>query len=316
MTLTIDEADMSEVKGETELSPEELEAQEQADFKAAYSGEEVEEAPAEAPEEQEQPESDPSPQDQEPEEQKLTAEDIDRIRRDALEEGRMKAAADAEQKYTKRIRDLSGELGGYKQKLKDLETAQAAAKQAGDDAPTNSDIKEAINKGGKYLDQMREDFPEIAGAIDEVRQEIEDLKQAQQAKPEPEPIPQPQAAAEEATADVPDETEVLKGQLALTRAHPDWEQVISDPGYPEWLQQQPPHVQQASQSWDPQDAIGVISLYKSAQQAMTSSRDATADSRRSSQRLQAAVAPTSGNSGPGRSYKTEHDEFLEGFKSA
>ena len=303
---------------ENELTDDELQAQEQADFVAAFSDEDAEPPQGEVAEpETEQPQADPSPQDQGPEEKKLTAEDIDRIRRDALEEGRMKAAADAKQEYTKRIRDLSGELGGYKQKLKDLETARAAARDAGD-APSNADVKDAISNGGKLLEDMREDFPEIASVIDAVRQEIDELRKAQTVTPEAEA---PQAAPEStgtADEDAPPETEVLKAQLALTRAHPDWDQVVADKGYQDWLNKQPPHVQQAAQSWDPQDAIGVITLFKSAQQSMTSERETTAPERRRpspTQRLESAVAPTSGKHVARRDFKSDEEEFLEAFNS-
>lgn len=295
---------------ETELNQDELDAQDKADFEAGFNGVEAEydehqEESTESTNEDDAAAPATESTDDKEEPKPLTAADIDRIR--------LEAAAEAEQKHLKRIRDLSGEIGGLKQKLGNLETAKAAAESQGSDAPTTQQIKEASTSGTK-LAKLKEDFPEFAEALEEV---VGGIKPTGGVDPN-DMAKLSQAAAEaqqraEATAQ---ELVMLQEKRRLDKAHPDWEEVIEDNSYKQWLAVQNPQIQYAAtHSNDARDAITILNLYKQSQEQEAAS--STADkSRRVSQRLESAVTPTSGKQVTRRDYKTEHDEFLAGFNGS
>jgi hypothetical protein len=272
------------------LTQEQIDEQEAADFKAAFSGESVTQS-----EDTDLPQPEPEP---EPEPQNLTQADIDRIR--------MEAAAEAEQKHIKRIRDLSGEVGGLRQKLESMATAQAAAQDAGAAAPSTQQIKEASTSGAK-LAALKEDFPEFAEALEEVL--------STHTQPDLSEWERKLQAAEEDRKSTADKLETLAEMRRLDKAHPDWEEVVSQTPYHEWLQTQSEQIRHvALNSKNAEDAIKILSWYKASDQykSLTSSAP-TAPSGRQNSRLESALTPTSGAQVTRKQPKTEHEEFLEAF---
>lgn len=294
---------------ETELNQDELDAQDHADFAAGFAGTESEydepqeESTDSGSEDEAAATATATPAEEEGEQKPLTTADIDRIR--------LEAAADAEQKHLKRIRDLSGEVGGLKQKLEGLTTAKAAAESQGADAPTTKQIAEAAQSGSK-LAALKNDFPEFAEALEEA---IGSIKPA---GIDPDALTQSKQAADQAmqqAESTAQELNTMRQMRQLDKAHPDWEEVITDNSYKQWLAIQNPQIQHAAaNSNDARDAITILNLFKKSQNQSASSSTANAG-RQANQRLENAISPTSGKQVARRDHKTEHDEFVAAFNS-
>lgn len=284
------------------LNADELQAaadQEAKDFNAAFSGEAVEPAP-----EPEIPEEEGDKKEYQPAPQVLTADDLERAR--------LEAAAEAKQQYEKRIRDLSGEVGGLRQKLESLETAKAAAERQGADAPTAKQIKDASQSGEK-LAALKADFPEFAEALEEALATVKPV--------DLDAINQRLSAAEEArqkAESTAEELQTLAQLRHLDKAHPGWESDVNSDAYAQWLATQPANIQYAAnESKDARDAIAILNMFKKSDvyvKAMTSKENLTANGRQKSQRLESAITPTSGGQAHRNQPKTEHEEFLEAFR--
>jgi chromosome segregation ATPase len=137
------------------------------------------------------------------------------------------------------------------------------------------------------LEQLREDFPEIANPIAAV---IEKLRQDQAS------IAQKLGAieAEKQTASA------INEETLLTKAHPDWMTVGSDPGFAEWVQAQPRYVQEAFNRnadaiVDHQEAADIISRYKQSRGATPDKSTNLTDKRQ----RQLKAATTTRAKGPG-----------------
>lgn len=60
------------------------------------------------------------------------------------------------------------------------------------------------------------------------------------------------------------ETRDIQEDLSvLARAHPDWYQIANSPKFKSWLDKQPTFIKAKMNSFDPKDAIELLSLYKS-----------------------------------------------------
>jgi len=276
---------------------EQLAAEQEAmEFKAAFSGETVEIDP-EPHEEAGKAKEEPSAQ------RPLTADDLERAR--------LEAAAEAKQQYEKRIRDLSGEVGGLRQKLESLETAKAAAERQGAEAPTARQIKDASQSGEK-LAALKADFPEFAEALEEALAAVKPVNLDE--------INQRLSAAEEArqkAESTAEELQTLAQLRQLDKAHPGWESDVNSDAYAQWLAAQPANIQYAAnESKDARDAIAILNMFKKSDvylKATTSTETLTATGRQKSQRLESAITPTSGGQAHRKQPKTEHEEFLEAF---
>lgn len=276
---------------------EQLAAEQEAmEFKAAFSGETVETDPEPSGESGKAKEDPPSPR-------PLTADDLERAR--------LEAAAEAKQQYEKRIRDLSGEVGGLRQKLESLETAKAAAERQGAEAPTARQIKDASQSGEK-LAALKADFPEFAEALEEALAAVKPVNLDE--------INQRLSAAEEArqkAESTAEELQTLAQLRQLDKAHPGWESDVNSDAYAQWLAAQPANIQYAAnESKDARDAIAILNMFKKSDvylKATTSTETLTATGRQKSQRLESAITPTSGGQAHRKQPKTEHEEFLEAF---
>lgn len=295
---------------DAQLTEQELADQEKQDFLDSFEGKEVpdrEEAPEEQPEEGAAPENHEDQPEETPEEQ---PEEVDYgIPSEAVARLRQELKQEVAQEFSGRLRNLEGNVGGIKQKLDQLSTAKQAAESQGADAPTNTQIKEAMESGDK-LNSLKDDFPEWAEALqeglDRVAQRIpnvnvDDINQR---------LNQNAEAAEQSTAKA---VYLARQMQKLDSQYPDWEETIQSDQYINWLHNQPPEIQAKTDSEDARDALEVLEKYHTE----TSQPDLTAQESRQKnhQRLEQAVAPTSGQTTRRQQHKTEHEEFLEAFQS-
>ena len=206
-------------------------------------------------------------------------------------------ASEVEQRFSGRIRNIEGHLGGVKSKLQDLYTAREEARKQGSDTPTTQQITEAAASSEK-LAALREDFPEFAEALEETVSMLrKDLQPRQPAMPE-----------DRRTATV-DDIERLNQLRILDRRFPSWEEDVGSDAYKNWLANQPEDIQSLTRSNSASDALKVLKSYSE----FTAQQRPPAKKGRQTERLSAAEPPTNGNRARQIERTTEHDEFLKAF---
>ena len=72
------------------------------------------------------------------------------------------------EQLTGRVRGTEAHIGGLKSSLKQQREAAATARQAGDDAPTDQQIKAAAQTGGAAMQKLKEQYPEFGDSLEAV----------------------------------------------------------------------------------------------------------------------------------------------------
>ncbi|HDR0725518.1 hypothetical protein [Pasteurella multocida] len=134
------------------------------------------------------------------------------------------------------------------------------------------------------LDQLREDYPEVAAVFDKLlahqNQRLEDISK-------------PLNSIAEANMRDLAQQELDNGIHYVTQLIPDAEQILSDPQFTNWLNQQTPGIQSMFSSSDPNDAVYLLKEYKNAVSANAERRAKQA------QQLSATTLPTGRNTPKG-----------------
>ncbi|MDA5608812.1 hypothetical protein, partial [Pasteurella multocida] len=134
------------------------------------------------------------------------------------------------------------------------------------------------------LDQLREDYPEVAAVFDKLlahqNQRLEDISR-------------PLNSIAEANMRDLAQQELDNGIHYVTQLIPDAEQILSDPQFTNWLNQQTPGIQSMFSSSDPNDAVYLLKEYKNAVSANAERRAKQA------QQLSATTLPTGRNTPKG-----------------
>lgn len=145
-----------------------------------------------------------------------------------------------------RLKQTERRLGGIQN---EFYAAQKAAKET-PKGPTPEELEEA-SKSQKKWTEMKEDFPEIADAIE-----------AKLAETKP---PDLEALREDIRAEFKQDSSAnqdLERRL-VGIAHRDWQQVVKSPEYSEWLSAQPLELQEkAAYGQTADDAIDVLDRFK------------------------------------------------------
>jgi hypothetical protein len=277
---------------------EQLATEEQEDFEAAFAGESVYEEQTN----ESTPEVDEEQELQDPPAGSLTDEALAKI----VDQ----VASKVEGAVSQRLRTVEGHIGNLKQTLTQQMTEfSAAAKTAekqGADAPSAKQMAGALQSGEK-LNQLKEDFPEWAEAIEESMQTVMSHIPA----PDLERFSQLEAMARTAQMDSKNQAHLARQMARLDILHPDWEQTIQDPRYQSWLREQPRELQVLIESENASDALKVLDAYV----ASTEQQDLTAQGRQNEnvRRLSTAVLPTRGRTPSRSAPKSEHEAFLEAY---
>ncbi len=135
----------------------------------------------------------------------------------------------------------------YKQQLEQRQTQQA---QAGDN-PQGSGMSD------EKWEALKKDYPDIAEAMESQLNGIRSQYEGElsRIKGEVEPLKQYQQQAQQ-------ELHISSQMQALESQHPDWRDVVQTEDYNQWLQTQPPSVQQLMNSTDAQDNIFLLNTFK------------------------------------------------------
>ncbi|NIB43810.1 hypothetical protein HBA55_29680 [Pseudomaricurvus alkylphenolicus] len=296
----------------TQLTPEQQEAQDQSDFEAAFNGETTieddasgtEEAGTEGTEGGDALSGAAADTNQEDNSADNIEKEIAGLSPEAVAMLESRFVNTVEEKFSGRLRNLEGNLGGIKQKLDSMATAKAAADETGVAAPNSQQMSEAA-KSGPAMARLKEDFPEWAEALEEVQS---------MAKPNinMDELNGKLQAAEDRASSTAEELTTIKEMRKLDKKHPDWEDIVESDAFSNWLATQPTETQHKAQSSNSAaDAIAILNDFK----ATTSAPDLAPNSGKSTKRLDDAVAPTSGGEPIRKGRKTEHEEFLAAFNS-
>jgi len=227
---------------------------------AEYAGGEAAEAPADDP-----------PTDEESPEPAETAPEGDDQNADGSTgeddvSARLKALEAENQKLKHSEASQRGRLGAYQRQINQLHSQlQQVQSTAGESKSEDQKRQDAADAAGvKDWESLKEDFPEVANALDarlqtEAKQREEDRQRQAQLEQQ---IAQLQSAVQPIQQQAQDQ--YLKSQVdALSARHPDWQEVVAAPAFAEWLNQQPESLRRLTESNDAAEAAALMDLYKS-----------------------------------------------------
>jgi hypothetical protein len=186
-----------------------------------------------------------------------------------------------------RLRNMEGVLGGINTQLKTALAAAKTVKEAGGEAPTQAQVKEAM-LSPEDLAEMKEDFPKFAAAIEKMEKRI---AAAEAAKP---PVDAEALRAEirgefqEKLTKAEQRAEESRQLAAIDAKHPDWEKAITTPEFDAWWKQQPQEIQALHASRQASDVIRVLDAYEVHAKKVKADAEAKA---KQEQRLKGAMTP-------------------------
>lgn len=208
-------------------------------------------------------------------------------------------------KLEQRTRNTEGHIGGLNHNLKQVTETLAASKAAAQhvsDAPTQTQVKEAM-ANPKEWDALKGDFPEWANAteklmesklsqvgnqgnVDAVRREVESIR---------------------------GETAAVRKEIAesaLDAAFPGWMDDINTPEFGTWMQTQPEEIKALAASSKVRDASRMLRLFEAHKSKKATPTPSVVARQK---RIEAAVTPRgTGGFTPANS---ELDEFEAGYNS-
>lgn len=151
---------------------------------------------------------------------------------------------------TGRLAPTQRELDALKKQLAEKEQQKVDGQKAG---PTADEI------AGMTDDELEKEWPELAAALKRREQQLlsridERVNPLQQQLEQQRELERQQH-----------EQQVRQQELGrVAQVHPDYQQVVSNPAFKQWLQSQPPGVRQIASSFSADDNIALLNLYKQA----------------------------------------------------
>lgn len=157
-----------------------------------------------------------------------------------------------------RLKSDAGRVSAFQVKINGLEKQiqNISKSDTTGDQPDKKQIAEAMGGTDEEWETFKEDYPEVAKAIDsrldkagQATQESIDntlapVKEMQDRNVEQQATDAKQAAVQ-----------------AVAETYPNWTEAVQKPEFALWLDSQPPGVQSLSQSNDPQDASVLVGMY-------------------------------------------------------
>lgn len=144
-----------------------------------------------------------------------------------------------------RVRNVEGHLGGLKSQLM-ARTAPAAATPGAADAPTAAELQ-AAQGSPEAMQNLKRDYPEFAEAIEAVVGQSTAQLRAELARQQPaQPGLTPQHVHE----------------AIVEFAHPKWKELVVQPEFVGWLEQQPEEVKRLAASDLAADAVKLLDAFK------------------------------------------------------
>lgn len=147
-----------------------------------------------------------------------------------------------------RVRSDSGRLGALQRKINDLEGQLTK----GSETPSKEDISDAMTSPQKWS-EIKDEYPELADGLEEYIQARLGKLDELSAKVN---------QTEEKLTQTEQENIRQQEISALAERHPDWQKIAPTSDFNQWLDQQPPAIQQMRHSENSSDAIWVLDQYK------------------------------------------------------
>lgn len=154
------------------------------------------------------------------------------------------------QAVTGRLAPTQRELEALKKQLAQQEQQKVNGKNSG---PTADEI------AGMTDDELEQEWPEVAAALK--RREASLLQQMQQRiQQELTPLQEIRERFQQQEIEQVKQRELSR----LAQAHPDYQDVVRNPGFRDWLTKQPAAVRNIASSMSADDNIALLNLYKQA----------------------------------------------------
>lgn len=208
------------------------------------------------------------------------------------------------EKLEQRTRNAEGHIGGLsdsQRKMQETLTASRAATQKVSDAPTQGQVREAIDNPQEW-EALKNDFPEWATATEKYM----DARMAKANGVNVDELTTRLTAAEQVAKAAEEraiKAEEKMAQRELSRLVPDWRERNTTEFFT-WLDKQPEDVKTLASSWEPEDAAKVYALHEKATKPVVQSNTRQ-------RRIEAAVTPKgTGGYAPSR---TDIDEMESGY---
>ena len=205
----------------------------------------------------------------------------------------LKAKATEFDTVSERLKQAERRIGSITNELSQAKKASEEATKAKEDAPTKEQI-DAAAKSKEEWEQLKEDYPEWADAIDKrltaqreeikkelgitgtLKQEIEALKGA--------------GASDEKIQEI--KVEFSKQLVSL--AHPKWETKVKSKEFTDWIGTQADDVKTKCTSWNASDAIEVLDMFDGRENGGRKQKTADEIARGRRERLLRAETPSAG----------------------
>ena len=184
---------------------------------------------------------------------------------------------------------------------------QAATQVAAQDAPTQGAITQAAKNPEKW-EQLKQDFPEWAGAMEEYVTAKMGSVPAQQAGLTPEQV---QGMVQQQVAQSRAEMGRLLEEARIEGKYDDWKQTVNSPEFAAWYAVQAHEVRSLADSSSAKDAIKMLDLY---QQAKT--RPASDIKQERGARLAAAATVRPGQTPPPKTLDSMSPAELWNYEAA
>lgn len=158
------------------------------------------------------------------------------------------------QRLQHQFNSVNGRVSAYQRQAEQykqqLEQRQAQQSQAGDN-PKGSGMSD------EKWEALKEDYPDIAEAMEAQLNGIRSQYEGElsRIKGEVEPLKQYHQQTQH-------DQHISSQMQALESQHPDWREVVRTEDYNQWLQTQPPRIQELMESTDAADNIFLLNTFK------------------------------------------------------
>lgn len=212
--------------------------------------------------------------------------------------------AEANAQLLHHVKTTEGRVAAMQREAQQARAAQQSV--APQDAPSQGSIATAAKNPEKW-EQLKQDFPEWASAMEEyVGSKVGNAAAGQGLTPE-----QVQVYVQQQLADTRAEMNKLIEEARVEGKHEDWKQTINSTGFAQWFAVQSPEIRALADSPLGRDAVRVLDLYQEA--TKTSAVDIRQER---NSRLAAAATTRTGQTPPPRQLSDLSPEELWNHEAA
>jgi len=210
------------------------------------------------------------------------------------------ALAQANAQLLHHVKTAEGRVAAMQREFQQAKTAQQSV--APQDAPSQGQIATAAKNPEKW-EQLKSDFPEWAGAMEEyVASKLGGIAKQQNAG----------LTSQQVEALVAERVNQTKAEVArqleearIEGKHDDWRSTVNTPEFAAWYSAQPPEIRSLADSTSAKDAIRMLDLYSDAK-----TRPAAQVRQERGAKLAAAATTRPGNTPPAKTVSEMSPEEL------